>query len=66
MRLIFEDVRGNDEYVYSIEVQSIIFNIDNLDESLVEETASELAKEIIDKMEDNSKYIRDTLDIELK
>lgn len=64
MRLIFEDVRGNDEYVYSIEVQSIIFNMDNLDESLVEETASELAKEIIDKMEDNSKYIRDTLDID--
>lgn len=64
MRLIFEDAREEDWYEYSIEVESIILNMDSLDESLVEETASELAKEIVDKIEDNRKYIEDALEID--
>ena len=66
MKLIFEDLIDDmdREYTYSIEIESIIFNNDNLDESLVEETASGLANKIIDQIESNNKYIKDALGIE--
>ena len=67
MRLIFEavdEINIDDDFSYSIEIESIVFNMDNLDESLVEEAFSELSKKIINQMESNSKYIKDALEIE--
>lgn len=62
MKLLFEAIK--DEFLYSVEVESIIYNRDNMDESLIEVAAENLAQSIIDRVFENEKFIKDKLEID--
>lgn len=62
MRLIFEETEF--EYIYNIEIESIVYNRSDLDEDLVDLVGENFATNLIREFQANSKFIRDNLDIE--
>lgn len=62
MRLLFEELK--DKYTYTLEIESIIYNRQNLDEDIVEYVAENFANSIIDKLYENSKFVKDSLSID--
>lgn len=62
MRLIFEDTEF--EFIYRIEIENIVYNRANLDEDIVDLVGENFATNLIREFKDNSKFIRDALDIE--
>lgn len=62
MRLIFEDTEF--EFVYKIEIENIVYNRADLDEDIVDLVGENFATNLIRQFKDNSKFIRDNLEIE--
>lgn len=62
MKLLFE--RAVTRYRYNLELNAIIYNRSNLDEDLVKIVAENLAQKYIRDIEANSKFIKDSLDID--
>lgn len=62
MRLLFEELK--DKYTYILEIESIIYNRQNLDEEIVKSTAENFANSVIDELYKNSKFIKDSLSID--
>ena len=62
MRLLFEKLK--DKYTYILEIESIIYNRQNLDEEIVKSTAENFANSVIDELYKNSKFIKDSLSID--
>lgn len=62
MKLLFERVAT--KYRYNLEINAIIYNRLNLDEDLVKIAAENLAQKYIRDIEANSKFIKDSLDID--
>lgn len=62
MRVILEDTEF--EFIYKIEIENIIYNRANLDEDIVDLVGENFATNLIREFKDNSKFIRDNLDIE--
>lgn len=64
MRFIFEDVEKVENASYNLEIENIIYNRANLDEEIVQLVAENFATNLIREFESNSKFIRDTLEID--
>lgn len=62
MKIIFESTSL--QYVYRIEIENIVYNRANLDEDLVDLVGENFADNLIHQFEENSKFIRDALDID--
>ena len=62
MRLILEDTEF--EFIYKIEIENIIYNRANLDEDIIDIVGENFANNLIQQFKDNSKFIRNSLDIE--
>lgn len=62
MKLMFEDTDFS--YVYSIEIENIIFNRSNLDEDIVDLVGENFANNLVNLFKENSKFIRDALEID--
>ena len=62
MKLLFEDT--DFEFIYKIEVENIIYNRASLDEDIVDLVGENFATNLIREFKDNSKFIRDNLDID--
>lgn len=62
MKILFE--QNSSDFVYKMEIESIIYNRSNLDNNILTVVAENFASSIIDNINNNSKYIRDSLDID--
>ena len=62
MKIFLEETIN--EYTYNIEVESIIYNRDKLDEDLVEIALENFGNNLCKQFENNSKFIRDQLEID--
>lgn len=61
MKLLFEKISLT--YVYNLDIESIVYNRDKLPEDVVEAVGENFGQELCDLFRENSKYIRDQLDI---
>ena len=64
MKLIFEDITTDQTYNYKLEIESIVYNRNNLDEDIVNLVGENFADHLILEFNNNSKFIKDALEID--
>ena len=57
MKLIFEDITTDQTYNYKLEIESIVYNRNNLDEDIVNLVGENFADHLILEFNNNSKFI---------